>query len=157
MNGIDFSDFEVVESCRGARAGSAGYSRSATPTLRLTLHNSGVKPDGTPGRKQFSVGFNAAAMKASRFVAGDRVNVAFSKDRLMMMVERHPKGQWALSPIGAEKADREAAIGKAHTSALKFGAPDWALASNRLHEGFTVDGNNLVIDGNRVLAQVNLA
>ena len=157
MNSFDFDDFEMVVSSRGARSGSAGYNKNPEPVLRLTLHVAGVRSDGTLNRKQLSIGFNAAAMKASRFVAGDKVNVAFSKDKAMMMIERHPKGQWTLSPIAAKTADRLDAIGKPKTSSVKFSVPEWAASLRRLEDGFIVTGNDLVIDGNRVLAQVNLA
>ena len=148
---IDTSDFEILT----PRAGGRGrdFKRQQTPSMRLALHKGG---GGNGERTQFTIGINGRLMELARFVAGDKVNLSFSKDRAYVAIERHPQGKWTLSPIASSTEQRVNAIGKPFISAVKFTAPDWALGNKKLEEGFRLSESDIDASGSKVVAAVNL-
>ena len=156
---FNLDEFEMVINKRGStgRGGSEhGFKLKPTPSIRLALHiGNGAGKIGKV-KKQLSIALNNKTMELARFVAGDKANVLFSKDKSVMMIERHPNGAWTLSPNSATKSDRVDAVGKPRISSIKFTAPAWAENSDRLNLGFVLDEKDIKIEGSRILAQVNL-
>lgn len=151
---MDFSDFEQVLSSRAPGLRSDGFKRMDTPGVRIGAHKN--TKSGNLVRIQFSVTLNNKLMKLARFVSGDRVNVFFSKDHSAMVLERHPKGSYSLSPVGAGKQERTDAIGNPHISSVKFLAPEWCIANNKLLTGFKVLEKDIAIEANRIMVEINL-
>jgi len=154
MKVIDISDFEMVTQARGPRNVRNGFSGSEAPKIRVSLHIGGRK--NSKDYRQLCIALNKASMSYARFVAGDKVNLMFSKDKSHMVIERHPKGLWTLSPVGASKDTRLNAVGKAHGCAVKLTAPDWAKKSPTLKESFIASSEDIASDGSRLLVTVNL-
>ena len=157
---FDDGEFEMVVNKRGTGGGRGasphGFKLKPTPCVRLALHvGNGAKEAGRL-KKQFAICLNNKLMELARFVAGDKVNVMFNKDKSVMLIERHPAGCWTLSPNSATKSDRVDAIGKPRLSNIKFTAPQWAEVSQKLKSSFEVNSDDICIEGSRVMVQVNL-
>ncbi len=156
---FDSDEFEMVVNKRGHSGRGAsqhGFKLKPTPSIRFALHTGNGAKDTGKQKKQFSICLNNKVMEMARFVAGDKVNILFNKDKSMLKIERHPAGQWTLSPNSATKSDRVDAIGKPRLSSIKFTAPPWAETSSRLQAGFVLEQKDICIEGSRVIAQVNL-
>lgn len=156
---INFDDFEMMVSGRKSRCrtgGSKTFGASPTPGIRLGLHLGSRTVDGKQVRGQMCIALNTKLMEMARFAAGDRANVFFSKDRSIMAIERHPKGEYAVSAVGASTDARKKAIGKPLSSNIKFSGPDWAIGLKRLEESFLITDGDIAIEGSRIMAQVNL-
>lgn len=156
---FDSEEFEMVIHKRGAPGRGAsphGFKLKPTPSIRFALHIGNGAKDTAKIKKQFSICLNNKLMELARFVAGDRVNVSFNKDKSVMLIERHPAGLWTLSPNSATKSDRTDAVGKPRLSSIKFTAPAWAENSTRLQAGFVLEQQDICIEGSRVMVQVNL-
>ena len=153
---IDTSQFEMVmpRARGGGRDNGGSFKSKQTPAMRLGLHIGGS--EGNKARTQFSVGLNEKLMELARFVAGDKVNLSFSLDRAYIAIERHPQGQWTLSPIAASKEQRANAVGKPSISAIKFTSPAWALGNKKLEDGFKVLEADIDVTGSKIVAAINL-
>ncbi|NQW92675.1 MAG: hypothetical protein HQ446_01315 [Polaromonas sp.] len=156
----NFSDFEMMTSKRfsGGSAGHrpGGFAENAEPLMRISLHRGSQTSKGEPGNRQLCVSLNKKVMELARYTAGDRVNVFFNKDRSIMALERHPTGEFSLSPKGATKEERKAAVGKPYPSDVKFTGPEWMQKTQKLQTSVLVCAKDIAIEGSRIMAQVNL-
>jgi len=96
---------------------SGGVRRDPSVVARVA-----VRRDAGKRGPLVSMYFYDQLMKEARFLAGDQVIVKFDKHGALW-VRRVTSGGFTLSPVGKDTKDRQANVGKAATSQLRFVAP----------------------------------